>query len=121
MPKAVEVAGFIVNDTVMGGRSDSELVMSDQAQALFCIEVLLSNNQACTLSCNSRPSPRRLTEAIHNDFSLSSERKRIVPEGAVFRGTVTKRGGGGFASVRFQPRDRRVFLGPRPRPTYVRF
>ncbi|CAE7537877.1 unnamed protein product [Symbiodinium natans] len=51
----LEVAGFIVNDTVMGGRSDSELVMSDQA--------------------------------------------------AVFRGTVTKRGGGGFASVRFQPRD----------------
>ena len=26
------MAGFIVNDTVMGGRSDSELVMSDQAR-----------------------------------------------------------------------------------------
>ncbi|CAE7448175.1 unnamed protein product [Symbiodinium sp. CCMP2592] len=58
--RGLEVAGFIVNDTVMGGRSDSELVMSDQ--------------------------------------------------GAVFRGTVTKRGGGGFASVRFQPRDRGAFL-----------
>ena len=27
-------------------------------------------------------------------------------QGAVFCGTVTKRGGGGFASVRFQPRER---------------
>jgi len=54
-----EIAAFVVNDTVMGGRSDSELLTS---------------------------------------------------QGAVFCGTVTKRGGGGFASVRFQPRDRKAFL-----------
>lgn len=54
-----EIAAFVVNDTVMGGRSDSELLTS---------------------------------------------------QGAVFCGTVTKRGGGGFASVRFQPRDRQAFL-----------
>lgn len=54
----LEIAAFVLNDTVMGGRSDSEVLTS---------------------------------------------------QGAVFRGSVTKRGGG-FASARFQPRDRRDFL-----------
>lgn len=57
--EGLEIAAFVVNDTVMGGRSDSEVLTS---------------------------------------------------QGAVFRGSVTKRGGGGFASARFQPRDRREFL-----------
>ena len=31
--------------------------------------------------------------------------KDMPLKGAIFRGTVTKRGGGGFASVRFRPQD----------------
>lgn len=58
--EGLEFVGRVVNDTVMGGRSDSELLMSN--------------------------------------------------EGAIFRGNVTRRGGGGFASVRFDPRDPVAFV-----------
>ena len=53
--QGLPMATFVVNDTVMGGRSDSSVTQG------------------------------------------------------VFRGSVTKRGGGGFASARFQPQERRMF------------
>jgi len=53
--EGLEFVGRVVNDTVMGGRSDSDVLMSN--------------------------------------------------EGALFQGNVTRRGGGGFASLRFDPRD----------------
>ncbi|CAE8635274.1 unnamed protein product [Polarella glacialis] len=58
--QGLDITGNVMNDTVMGGRSDSEVLMTS--------------------------------------------------EGAMFQGNVTRRGGGGFASVRFEPRDRAAFV-----------
>lgn len=56
--------------------------------------------------------------SVVNDTVMGGRSKSAVrdsAEGVIFQGTVTKAGGGGFASVRFQPVDRKAFasaLGP---------
>lgn len=59
--KGLKISASAVNDTVMGGRSDS--------------------------------------------------RMKSEAEGAVFEGNVTKRGGGGFASLKFEPNDSSALAG----------
>ena len=101
-PTALEVVGFIVNDTVMGGRSDSELVMSDQAQAL-------SVELVCMLLCHV--SPQRVCPDREPSFAARSPSVAVValPRFDFSRGTAC---GHARDPLMFdaEPQDRGAFL-----------
>ena len=108
MSTALEGAGFIVNDTVMGGRSDSELVMSDQAQALHRTRMKSRAPLSCTViseSCQQAPCPDR-----ELSFAARSPSVAVValPPFDFSRGTAESRPHPRPAHA--EPQDRGAFL-----------